>query len=245
MQVAFVCQSKRVDPRDFAFRVEAVNISMVRDFAPAWAKHLPGPNQEPWPCVDYAGLEGVNVTQLHPIFEMDSIGDPDALGFHDDEANFVYGRTLVPGHPLDATTESHEALEMRGDPTCDRWITMPSGMDLAQEVGDPVEADAYEVEATIAGETRSVRVSNFVLPAYFVAESAGPWDFMRRLNGPFSMTEGGYQIVRNPRTGEITNVFAAGRDTAAGHAARKMLALKRADPHSRLSRRLLRFLRGA
>src|SRR4051812_18218773 len=53
MQIAMVNQVQGGDPLSFDFRVAAVNLAMVRDVASKWKGHLPGDNQEPWPCVNY------------------------------------------------------------------------------------------------------------------------------------------------------------------------------------------------
>ncbi len=252
MQIAFVNQSRHVQVRDFAFRVAAVDLGMQQHFMGAWAGHLDGADQSYWPVVDYGTMPSVSNRLLHPIFEMDSIGDPNADGFHDDEADFVYGRTLAPSSPTDATTEDHEAKEMRGDPGCNLWWRMPDGREVAAEVGDPVEGDSYPCPVTIAGETRTIELSNFILPAWRIPSSPGPWDFLGKLRGPFSMTAGGYMIIRDPRTGSVSNLFADDLENLARHTAsdrlkhismarlqRACVRYKLADRHSRIARRFV------
>lgn len=224
MEIAFSIEKSRFTEVDLAFQVAAVNEQMIRDFAPAW-------RVEAWPCSAYKSLTGLNRSDYHPIFFMDDI-NLDALGFHDSVLNFIYGRVMTPVDAADATTASHEAVEMRADPDCNLYAAMADGREVALETGDPVEADAYLMPVSIAGEVRGIYVSNFVLPSYFQPGSSGPWDFMGRLQGPApSMTPGGYLIVRDPTSGEISFVFA-------DRAAAKHLAAKRADPASRTGRRL-------
>jgi hypothetical protein len=127
---------------------------------------------------------------------------------------------------------------MRGDPPCDVWWKMPDGREVAAEVGDPVEGDSYPVTVTIAGHTRTIQMSNFILPAWKDPASKGPYDYLGLLKAPFAMTPGGYMIIRDPKTGETQDVFAAEADGAHRHLGRKLLAMKRADSHSRAARRL-------
>lgn len=225
MEIAFTKSLSRISEADLAFQVAAIDLQMRRDFAPAWLC-------VPWPCVAYKTLPAQS-GQFHPMFYMDNIGDPNALGFHDDLANFVYGRVLTPLDAADATTGSHEAGEMRVDPDCTQYGSklLRSGLQVALETGDPVEADSYPVHVTIAGFTREVFVSNFVLPNYFDPSSPGPWDHMGLLRGPApAMTPGGYLILRDPTTGEFSYTFA-------DRGAARHLAALRADPTSRAAKR--------
>lgn len=229
MEIAFLTSQSTLSARDLAFQILAVDVQMRRDFAPLW-------KMEPWPCVPYAVLPDQK-DLFHPIFVMDNIGAPDALGFHDDILNFIYGRVITPPNLQDASTASHEAVEMRADPDCSRFAPMGDGREVAVETGDPVEADAYPITVKIGNEARDILVSNFVLPAYFVPGSAGPWDFLGRLSGPApAMTPGGYLIVRDPGSGELSNVFS-------NHVAASRLAAKAADPHSRAGRRIAKHSR--
>jgi hypothetical protein len=244
VQIACVLQNKTVDPRDFAFRVAAANLQMVRDFWPAWRGNLPGDpsdpkTQEPWPVVDYAHLDGIDTAGFHPIFELADLGDPSMAGVHDDVLDYIYGRDQTPADPLDATTKTHEVLEMRGDPTCNLWVRRPDGLWVAKETCDAVEADAYGITVELDGETRTIQVTNFLLPAYFVADSEGPWDFMKRLDRPFGMTPGGYTITKDDAS-HVSNEFASAPHTATGMLSRKLLARKLSDRHSRSARRTAR-----
>jgi hypothetical protein len=94
---------------------------------------------------------------------------------------------------------SHEVLEILGDPYITWWADGNDGRQYALEVCDPVEGDAYVIDG--------VSVSNFVGPRYFSA-GPGPYDWMRKLSAPFSMSPGGYLIVRSPG-GEPSQIFGA------------------------------------
>lgn len=194
MEIALISRSKKFSSDDFAFHAAACNLQMARDFCPAYGL-------EPWPVVPYAELPA---GQAVPMEVLDDIGDPGLLGEHG-YAGAIWAKTLDPGG-TNATTPSHEALEMRADPDVSQWRAMPDGREIAYEVCDPVQSSAYSVEVTILGETRKVNVSNFVLPSYFVRDSAGPWDFMGTLFAPFTLDDGGYMLVRD-RSGNISQVL--------------------------------------
>ena len=225
MVLAFLSRSKHFSATDLAFQAAACDLQMRQHFCLAWGL-------EPWACIAMGKITAVPGELFHPVAFMDSIGEPGALGFHDDVAGYEYARVIVPADRADASTASHEAVEFRADQRCDQWRTMADGREVALETGDPVESDGYAVQVTIAGESRWITVSNFVLPAYFIPGSKGPWDYMHRLSGPApAMTPGGYLILRDPKSGEISQVFA-------DRAAARHFALKKADPTSRLARRL-------
>jgi hypothetical protein len=130
----------------------------------------------------------------------DTIADAGALGWHSvDDKGRVYGQiaaapsldhgsgTLTGPYAVSATL-SHEVLETLGDRFCTGWAETGRGLLIAQELGDPVEADGYEI--------KGVRVSNFVLPTWFDASggSPGPFDWLGTLRAPFSMSKGGYWV---------------------------------------------------
>ncbi len=148
---------------------------------------------------------------------MTILDDPDqagALGYHDETQDgkplakiFVKptidnGGTITTGPNSVSVTMSHELCEMVGDSACNGWSDGPDGSDYAQELCDAVEGDAYDIEG--------VSVSNFLFPAFFdpKAEFGSRLDHMGTLAKPFTMTPGGYQIVRS-ETGSVSQVFAA------------------------------------
>lgn len=147
---------------------------------------------------------------------------PGALGYHDDIAGVIFSRVQAQGADTWITL-SHEVLEEIGDPTCDVYTALGDGREQALEACDRVEGDNYVVEG--------VPLSNYLLPAAFQKDSAGPWDKLGMLQKWDGMTGGGYMIVRD-RDGGVTDVFA---ETA--HAQAKVEA-KRARPDSRTSRRI-------
>lgn len=140
------------------------------------------------------------------------IGEPGALGFHDDVAGVIFARVEYQGDETSMTL-SHEVLEEIGDPTCDAWRALGDGREQAFEACDRVEGDWYNVE--VDGE--HVKLSNYLLPAAFDPNGRRPFDRLGKLDVWDGMTPGGYTIIRDA-DGVTSDVFArgpAGEETAA------------------------------
>lgn len=142
---------------------------------------------------------------------LDDADQAGVLGYHDVTPNgrpysrvflgpvVANGGTLFEGANALSVTMSHEALETIGDPYATWWGDGPTGEEHALELCDPVEGDAYDVDG--------VSVSNFVGPRWF-SQGAGPYDWLRKLTEPFSMTAGGYMITRTAGK-DISQTFGA------------------------------------
>lgn len=224
VQIAVVNSSK-LPTADLAFFVEACRLQLI-ECAAAWG--LP-----PLAAALYADTASLPASDVYICEVVDDLDQPGALGYHSDDGR-PFLRIRAQG---DATsiTLSHEFLETLCDPTCDGWRARGDGTQVALEVCDPVEGDSYEQDATVLGETRQVRVSNYVLPAWF-AQSTDPamYDHLGRLTAPFSMDAGGYCVILDS-TGNETETFARVAAGLAGHAvAGKRLVVR----NSRLLRRL-------
>lgn len=234
MELALLNQSA-LSPLDLEFQRRALERQMIEHFAPAWAAgkwaavglsfRLPETDR-PWPYAVYTETTGLPAGAFFPIYYRSQVPDGE-LGDHDP----MEAQVLASTDPLDATTPSHEGMETRGDPPCDLWI--PSGivgLRIAAESSDAVEDTSYPIVVDdVEGQApRAIRVSNFVLPAWFVLGSAGPWDYMGVLDGPQKLTPGGYVIQDD--NGNVTDVFGSER-------ARASLETKRATPFSRAARR--------
>lgn len=126
---------------------------------------------------------------------------PGALGYHDETPTGLPVLKVFPS--LDAqdgvrweTTASHEVLEALADPYLRRATQDDRGRFWALEVGDPVEADSYEIDG--------VPVSNFVTPQWFEPprdQTGVRFDHLGRLTAPFTMTAGGYMQWYDPKLG--------------------------------------------
>jgi hypothetical protein len=141
-----------------------------------------------------------------------------ALGYHDITPTglplgkvFVKTTQVYGGQP--SVTLSHELLEMLGDPFVNE--TVSDGEDVAKywakEDCDACEADelGYDITlpATVTRPERKVRVSDFVLPAYWnPIATKGPYSFKNNLSGPVpALAPGGYMaFIENGVWSQIT-----------------------------------------
>ncbi len=190
-EFALVAQDGCVPADVLAFIAAAVNLQMQRDVAPAWGGEV-------WTCVALDSLNGVASSGARKVLTFkNKLELANALGFHTENSGIDYAEALPPampatGQPLDGTTASHEVVETFGDPSCNAYVTGPSGRRLARELADPVESDAYPIDVRIGPETRQVMVSNFVFPSWFNGAAGGPYDYLKHLDAPEAMTPGGY-----------------------------------------------------
>lgn len=175
--------------------VEALNIQMRDHFAPKWGF-------EPWPCKAYKTLVGLPIGSFWPIAILPDIKAPNAAGYHDFAAGLVYGRVRWDG-TVDGTsvTASHEALELRADPYCNKWVPISSTKKVALEVCDPCEGDTYGIDVVVFNERRNVKVSDFVLPSYFQKGAPRPYTYLDTIDKNvfelgLSRNGGGYLLVQ-------------------------------------------------
>jgi hypothetical protein len=150
------------------------------------------------------------------MFFYDQATTPNALGDHwesqdgkivrevfispiiDNGGTFTYGANSV------SACASHELIEAWFNPFVDRWLDMPNGSDTPDEKADAVENDCYAAPNNVA-------VSNFILEAWSDPSAKGgpgvKFDWMGKLSAPFTMSPGGYMVVRT-EPGTISQVFA-------------------------------------
>lgn len=227
MQAAVVNRSASLSDPDVAFACKAVNAQAL-ECARAW-------DVAPVPVVPYSTADGLPPVECRIVVIVDDLNHPGALGYHTDVLGAVYARVQAQGDDTWITL-SHEVLEMLIDPTIAEWRPVGlSSRSVALEVCDPVEADVYGVTAEIAGAVKTVQVSNYVLPAWFDPAAVGPFDRMQKLDAPFTMTEGGYMLVRDG-DGPTFDIFA--RTRPGDVEARHRLAGKMMRRGSRTLRRL-------
>lgn len=133
-------------------------------------------------------------TSVWPIFLNRHSIDDGVLGWHDDQAGKTFGRIFVGDamrYGVEWTvTLSHEAAETRVDPQINDLVALPDGRQTLREACDAVESDDQAIDVD------GVKLSNFVLPAYWRNDPLGPWDYQRRLSGPApALTPGGYLSI--------------------------------------------------
>jgi hypothetical protein len=139
------------------------------------------------------------------IIYLDDADEADALGYHDLTLNGqpyskVFTKTTVENGESVSVTACHELCEMVLDPVANLWADDLRGTAWAYEACDAVEEDTFDVDG--------VAMSNFVTPAYFEPFDhpiGTRFDFLGKLDAPFTMTLGGYSIVE--KGGKVSNVF--------------------------------------
>ncbi len=201
MQIAVIRRSDAISDGDLAFMCKAVN-DQVYEAAEAW-------NCAPTPVAFYSRESNLPDDDVRVLSVVDDVAMVGTLGYHDAWAGVISAQVLAQG-AYTSVTLSHECLEMMVDPGCNLWRTMLDGKRMtAVEACDAVEADTYLENVEILGEHRQVELSNYLLPAWFEPMGAFPFDRMKKLPAPFTMSKGGYLIVRDDHN-NISNVFASG-----------------------------------
>ncbi len=194
MEIAFEEKVPGLSPKDLSFMISALDIQMREHFAPRWL-------EKPWPVRCYTSLAGLPVGTFWPVAILPDIGDG-ALGYHNFLNGLCYGRIRWTDFVTSSVTASHEALELRMDPLCNRWVPIGGDELVALELCDPCEGDQYVVRVGLFGETRDVWVSDFVLPSYFVKGAPRPYTFLDTIDKNvfekgLSRNGGGYLLIQD------------------------------------------------
>lgn len=215
-QITVFNQSKRIVAADLETMISCLDIQHRRDFCPAWGL-------APWAIVNASGTDDPSnlPAGVLPLYLIDNPDVASAGGYHDvDPHGNAYikafvdpyldnGGTVLSTSDSVLSAASHECNEARGDENCGEWALMPDGRLVAREASDPCEGDGYFIDAP-DGRRRGM-VSNFLLQDWFVAQKANQkgaqFDFMNKLNAPFTRDAGGYWIVM--KNGRVTSEFAA------------------------------------
>jgi len=220
MLIAVVNESTLVTNDQINLMCQAIQIQLNLHVLPAW-------NMKSGTIKFYADKKKVP-GYAWVINMLDGSTLAGALGYHSEDNDmidaFIFaGPVLQNGGVVlyDATNPqnfsvssvlSHEVCEMVGDRFAGFWsdgppIQLSDGKtytEYALELCDPVEGDSYAI--TVG--TQKVSVSNFVFPSWFNAQATNlnkPFDYLDKLTKPFSMTPGGYLIVR--QSGTYNQVF--------------------------------------
>ena len=168
---------------------------------------------------------------------LDNADQPGALAYHDltpdgMPQSKVFVKTTLDNHDLVSVSASHELVEMLVDPAINMMTTGPDPkLMYAYESADPVEQLSFKVNG--------IPMTDFVYPAYFEAfHKAGSvkFDHLKKVNKPFQILSGGYQIVF--KNGKWSQVFGSaskkkrfGKEDRRGH---------RSDQRPRAARSKLR-----
>lgn len=216
MLIAVINQSTMVSNEDIDLMCQAIQIQLDLHVLPAYnikkatikfysdVSKIPG----------YAWI-------ISMLNNFDQIG---ALGYHSEDNDKVDGfvscqsvlsnggvvlyDSNTPQNTSISSVLSHEVCEMVVDRFANSWNDGPPilyGSEYALEICDPVEADSYTVD--VNGSI--VSVSNFIFPSWFNQEAIQslnmPFDYLKKLSKPFTMTPGGYMIIRE--SGNISAIF--------------------------------------
>jgi hypothetical protein len=170
--LTLVIKTTAVPASDVMAYLGAQQAQLDNDFSPAWG-----------------GSATIGLKGEWPVYLEDNSDVQNALGYHDVDANDVpYARVFVKTSESFGiswqSVASHEVLEMLADSNANTTVRGPDGCNWYREVGDPCEELSY---------TRNgVELSDFVLPSWFSASGQSPFDYLRALSAPFTVTQGGY-----------------------------------------------------
>lgn len=212
MEFALVNRSQdRVVAAELPWAARACNRQHIDHILPAYSNWFRRLNMtlDHWPVVGYASLDGLEPSTVTVCLVLDQIARGE-LGDHSSILGLASSRALAQGAATSITV-SHEAAENRADPACDLWIKQPDGSALAHEICDAVESTDYPIDVEILGIQRTIRVSNFVLPAWFLPGAEGPYDFMGLLQAPGAAMPGCHVVKMMPDK-SVTTTY--GQDTS-------------------------------
>lgn len=220
MLIAVINESTLVTNDQVNLMCQAIQIQLDLHVLPAW-------NMKSGSVKFYADKTKVP-GYAWVVSMLDNSTQAGALGYHAEDSDKVDGfifagpvlqnggvvlyDAVKPQNVSVSSVLSHEVCEMVGDRFAGFWSDGPGVVasdgqtytEYALELCDPVEGDSYTV--TVNGQ--QISVSNFVFPSWFNAEATDlnkPFDYLGKLTKPFSMTPGGYLIVR--QTGNVQQVF--------------------------------------
>lgn len=216
MKIAVVNESTLVTNDEARKMTGAIQKQMTWHVCPAWeSKNVT--------VSFYTSKARVPATSC-VISLLDNPTQAGALGYHSEDNDvidgFIFAKPVLdnggvilhdPKNNQNVTVASvlsHEVCEMFGDRYANFWANGPEitqGSTYALELCDPVESDSYDITLT---DGSLVSVSNFVYPSWFNPEATAkdaPFDYLKKLSKPFSMTAGGYMIVM--KEGKVAQVF--------------------------------------
>ena len=189
------CFNRAITPLgvDFDDLIAAMQSFVTRCVKPVWGT--------PAKLVKTAGFVKGNWAMVF----LDVADAPNALAYHDltpdglPQAK-VFVKTTIDNGDLVSVSASHELVEMLVDPAINMMTTGPDAKTMyAYESADPVEALSFKV--------KGIPMTDFVYPAYFEDfHKAGSvqFDYLKKVNRPFQILSGGYQITfKNGKWGQI------------------------------------------
>jgi len=190
-RIGIVSQTSETKPDELARVAAALNLQIIRDFAPVWDVTAT--------VQVYSRIrEAPFGTWL--IIVRDDIHAGDQTGFHRSKRGLPYAMVKYShSWSLDA---SHELLEMLADPS---GSELESGLapgdsfarvDYLREVCDPCQSEDFSYTIN------TVMVSDFITRRYYdTVKSAGAsYSFKGHISGPRELLPGGYLTFRREAT---------------------------------------------
>lgn len=221
MLIAITNQSTMVSNADMETMCKAIQTQMTLHVAPAWSMLSPTVSF-------YADATKVPGYAWNIVMQ-DNSTVQGALGYHTEVSDKIDGYIFAgpvldnkgvvlydPSNPQNtsvASVLSHEVIEAFADRFCNLYAEGPTvkGSDgneytqYAFELADPVESGSYVVNVG----TIPVSVSNWIFPSWFNSQATTalnmPFDYMKQLSAPFTMSAGGYIVVQ--QSGNATQIF--------------------------------------
>jgi hypothetical protein len=190
--IVVINKSSTLDDATAALWVEAYR-DQIQHVADAWGLSPPGLALYP------TGHTEEPDRAIAAIYIVDTAGDPDALGYHTAAGRARFGyvdMTLSRAMDTPSVVFGHELYELFVDADCTRWAgPFADGTHVAIEVCDPVQRNAYGVEAEFLGTAGRVEVADFVLPSWFDENAPGPYAYSTSLMVPLEDAAGGYHVT--------------------------------------------------
>lgn len=191
MLVAIINNSTLVSDNDIAEMVSAVTIQLDLHLLPAWN-------------IKKGKVKFYNDISMIPGYAW-VIGITDSEATKQDNINhFIYAEEILNNKGNISAILSKEVCELIVNRFANIWVDGPEVRandgricnEYSMEVCKPVEADTYSIN--IKG--KDIVVSNFLFPAWFYPHALTPvnmpFDYLKKLTAPFTMTEGGSMVVR-------------------------------------------------
>ena len=126
----------------------------------------------------------------------DEAGD---LGYHDftpdgRPISYVFAADVKADGSSVPVTATHEIAEMIADPWISENFQILNTRFFAKEICDPCEADEFAYSIKVQ-PFAAVKVSDFVLPKWFIPKSTGQFDRNKKIDAPLKILPGGYMSV--------------------------------------------------
>jgi len=121
------------------------------------------------------------------------------LGYHDftpdgRPISYVFDADVKADGSSVPVTATHEIAEMIADPWISENFQISNTRFFAKEICDPCEADEFAYSIKVQ-PFAAVKVSDFVLPKWFIPKSTGQFDRNKKIDAPLKILPGGYMSV--------------------------------------------------